>query len=169
MREELVVKKVSLQTAYILWLPSFFGFAGLHRLYLGKTGTGILYLLTGGLAMIGTLYDLFAMPRLVRESRFDSLAFLDEDLGREWAVLVGGKPRDSIERVILRTAKVNKGITTPSEVALEGNYSIEEARMKLEELAGKGFAEMRIRESGTVVYAFPDFLSQSGEDPYLSH
>ncbi len=168
MREEIVVKKFSLQTAYILWLPSFFGFAGLHRLYLGKTGTGILYFFTGGLAMIGTIYDFFAMPRLVRESRFNSLEFFDEGLGREWASLIGGKPKDSIERVILRTAKMNQGITTPSEVALEGDYSIEEARMKLEELAGKGFAEMRIRESGTVVYAFPDFLSKSGEDPYLS-
>lgn len=162
------MKKYSLQTAYILWLPSFFGAAGLHRFYLGKTGTGVLYFFTGGLFMIGTIYDFFSMPRLVREARFDSMEYLDEGLGRDWVNLLGGKPKDSIERVILRTAKMNHGITTPSEVALEGDYSIEDARMKLEELAAKGFAEMRIRESGTVVYAFPDFLSKSSDDPYLS-
>ena len=162
------MKNVSLQTAYILWIPSLLGFAGLHRFYLGKTGTGVLYLLTGGLFWIGTIHDFFAMPRLVREARFDSLEYVDEGLGKEWSILLGGQPKDSIERVILRSAKMNHGLTTPSEVALEGDYSIEQVRLKLEELAGKGFAEMRIRESGTVVYAFPDFLSKSSEDPYLS-
>lgn len=162
------MKTFSLQTAYILWVPSLFGFAGLHRFYLGKIGTGVLYFITGGLFGIGTIYDLFSMPRIVRDARLSRLPYSDEALSGEWTVLLGGKPKDSIERVILRTAKLNHGITTPSDVALEGDFSIEQARTKLEELAAKGFAEMRIRESGTVVYAFPDFLSKTGEDPYLS-
>ena len=32
--------------SYALWCASFLGFAGLHRIYLGKYATGILWLLT---------------------------------------------------------------------------------------------------------------------------
>lgn len=33
------------------------GYLGIHRFYVGKVGTGILYLLTGGLAGIGIIVD----------------------------------------------------------------------------------------------------------------
>ncbi len=39
-------------------LCAFFGALGVHRFYLGKAGTGIIYLLTGGLLLIGALVDL---------------------------------------------------------------------------------------------------------------
>ncbi|SDX91890.1 NINE protein [Thermoactinomyces sp. DSM 45892] len=50
--------------AYIL-LIFLGGFLGLHRFYLGKVATGILYLLTGGLLGIGWIYDLFTLGRQV--------------------------------------------------------------------------------------------------------
>lgn len=47
--------------AYLLWLVGIFGILGLHRFYLGKIGTGILWFFTGGLLGFGALIDLFTI------------------------------------------------------------------------------------------------------------
>jgi len=46
-------------TAYLLWF--FLGVVGGHKFYLGKTGTGILYLFTLGIFGIGVFIDLFTL------------------------------------------------------------------------------------------------------------
>lgn len=50
---------------YLLWI---FGFTGAHRFYFGKPKTGILWLLTGGLFLIGWVVDLFLIPGMDREA-----------------------------------------------------------------------------------------------------
>jgi len=46
----------------IAWLLlTFLGIFGAHRMYQGKWLTGILYLLTGGLFLVGVLYDFWTM------------------------------------------------------------------------------------------------------------
>jgi TM2 domain-containing membrane protein YozV len=46
----------------VAWiLLTFLGLFGIHRLYMGKWFTGILYLLTLGLAGIGYLYDYWTL------------------------------------------------------------------------------------------------------------
>lgn len=47
--------------AYLLWLVSFFGWLGLHRFYIKKYGTGLIWIFTGGLLGFGALYDLFSL------------------------------------------------------------------------------------------------------------
>ena len=44
------------KTAFLLCL--FLGWAGCHRFYVGKRGSGRLYLWTGGLLLLGVLVDL---------------------------------------------------------------------------------------------------------------
>jgi TM2 domain-containing membrane protein YozV len=46
----------------VAWvLLTFLGCFGIHRFYLGKWPTGLLYLLTGGLLMIGVAYDFWTL------------------------------------------------------------------------------------------------------------
>jgi TM2 domain-containing membrane protein YozV len=42
-------------------LLTFLGLLGIHRMYLGKWLTGIIYLVTGGVVGLGYLYDLWTL------------------------------------------------------------------------------------------------------------
>jgi TM2 domain-containing membrane protein YozV len=46
----------------VAWiLLTFLGLFGIHRMYMGKWGTGILWLITGGLLGLGYLYDFWTL------------------------------------------------------------------------------------------------------------
>lgn len=158
--------------AYLLWFISGFGALGFHRFYMGKFGTGLLYLFTGGLFGVGCVYDLLTIPIQVREANLRigwRNALLDRPI-RE----VGGysarnresERRETLERVILRTAKKNSGVTTPTEVALEGDCTLDAAKTALDKLVEKGYAELRVNKNGGLVYFFADF-SANGTHPDL--
>ncbi|TVR03949.1 MAG: NINE protein [Spirochaetaceae bacterium] len=155
----------SVRMAYLFWVPSLFGVAGLQRLYLGKFGTGILYLMTGGLLGIGTIYDALTLPAQVREARLrvgyrDAIGPIHVSVTREPDdARPRSKPR-SVEQTILHSAKANGGVITPSEVAIEAGISLDEAKRVLEKLADKGFAEIRVKKSGLIVYVIPDLADE---------
>lgn len=50
-------------TSYtVAWvLLAFFGILGLHRFYMGKWISGLIWLLTGGLFLVGYLYDYWTL------------------------------------------------------------------------------------------------------------
>lgn len=47
--------------ALILCLIGFLGFAGLHRMYVGKVGSGVIHFLTYGICVVGTIIDLISI------------------------------------------------------------------------------------------------------------
>jgi len=55
-------------TASWLWLLGLLGLCGLHRIYLNKKVTGVLWLLTFGLYGLGQVYDMFVLKGMVSES-----------------------------------------------------------------------------------------------------
>ena len=68
------------QTLLLTAVIGFFGAAGIHRFLIGQIGMGILYLLTGGLCVVGTVVDLI---------NYKNLAFeYNQEIAREVASLV---------------------------------------------------------------------------------
>jgi hypothetical protein len=139
---------------------------------------------TGGLGMIGSIYDFITLPGQVQEANIRSAIYgnmyrnrpKDHQFGgvgsgrrnpetESWRYVDDGEIRvvhekESIEKTILRLAKQNKGVLTAHEVALGSNISLDDAKKALDTLVNKGFAELRVRKSGTLVYVLPEFRDQ---------
>jgi len=162
----------SVGLAYLLWLFSGFGALGFHRFYLGKIPSGVLWMFTGGLLGIGSLFDFFTLPGQVRQANIEK-AIMDGSFRPNNNQLPNpnnGHTRlisqsNSTEHYILKIAKENKGILTASELALAAKISVEEAKKALETMVSRGYAELRVRQSGTLVYAIPDLMNT--DDPLV--
>jgi TM2 domain-containing membrane protein YozV len=90
----------SLKTAYFLQAFTLIGFAGLHRLYMGKVGTGILWFCTWGLFGVGSVYDAVTMARQLRDKdEEDTGMLLDE---RDYWARLSDDVRDSHLRERIR-------------------------------------------------------------------
>jgi hypothetical protein len=154
--------------AYLLWLCSGCGALGFHRFYLGKIGTGVLWMFSGGMCGIGCIYDAVTLTRQVQEAnvRYEVEARVRGELGYGAAAYATRtKARiETSEKTVLRVARDNGGFVTPGEAALEGDMSVDEARKVLEKMATRGNAEMRVRSSGVVVYFFPEFAKDGRDD-----
>lgn len=158
--------RYNVAVAYALWLISGCGALGFHRFYLGKAGTGVIWILTGGCFGIGAIYDLFTLPRQVQEAnvRYEVESRVRGELGYGAPASSAQAKVEDPEKTILRVAKKNGGFVTPGEVALEGDLSVDEARKRLEKMTAAGLAEMRVRQSGVVVYFFSDFARDGNDD-----
>lgn len=158
----------SVGTAYILWALGIFGICGVHRLYLGKTGTGVLWLFTFGLLGIGQLIDLFLIPGMVENHNF------------KLAVLQGSRPSPSpasskttsappqplkgqaLMREILRLAQQRQGILTLAEIAIDLPADFDEIEKALQELSRRSMAFPENNPvTGAVEYHFPHLLHRS--------
>jgi hypothetical protein len=163
--------KKELWLSYLLALAAFFGPAGLHRFYLGRPLSGIIYFLTWGFLGIGTIYDLIHLPEMVTQEN----AKLLPPHRRQLYLESGGKRRDREARkmlkeykkagkrklsederdqLILQLAKSNEGGVTVAMVALEVDLSMRKAKKVLERLRKGGFCELDVSEDGAELYRF---------------
>ena len=149
-------------TAYLLWALCLFGVSGIHRFYLGRIGTGILYLCTWGLFGIGNIIDLFTIPGMVDAETGQRLPGpVPSRIAPTPAATAAAAP---IETVILRAARAHGGVVTPTQVAVGGEYGLDESKACLDDLVTRGHAELRVRKSGGMVYVFPDLLTPEADE-----
>lgn len=78
LRQEVESRKKSTAATWLLWV--FLGFAGAHRFYLGRIGTGVAMLLTIGGLLIWALVDAFLIPGMLRDNERKVQAEILEEL-----------------------------------------------------------------------------------------
>ena len=148
---------------YALWCLFLLGLAGVHRIYLGKYGTGILWMLTFGLFGIGQFIDLFRMKQLVRDANVRD-GFLPHP---RWTLPLPGpsssppalskEPDGSPMQRLLRAAMDHGGTLTVTQGVAATGLSFSEVERLLREMVAEGYVDVdNAPESGVVIYRFPE-------------
>jgi len=75
--------------------------------------------------------------------------------------VVQNAKKESPERAILRIAKSSGGVISPGDLAIEADIPIEQAKRELDALVSKGFAELKVRQTGTLTYVIPEFRDKN--------
>ena len=148
---------------YGLWCASFLGLAGLHRTYLGKYGTGIVWLLTFGLGGIGQFVDLFTMKKLVRDANIRE-GYLPHPrwagelnrLARPPGALPAA-PEKPLKHQLLDAAIERGGELSVTEGVAATGASFDAVENTLNELLETGYVDIDNRPgSGVIVYRFTE-------------
>lgn len=127
----------SVGMAYLLWVPSIVGVAGIHRFYTGHRITGLLWLFTFGLCGVGSLVDLLLIPQQVRS------------FNRRLARISGQPPPMALAR--------RRGVRgfTVNDAVLELGHSPEKIRLELEHLMQEDCLHVTNDVEGRIIYREP--------------
>lgn len=149
--------------AFLLWLSCLFGVCGIHRFYLGRPGTGLLYLLTFGLFGFGQLVDLFLLPGMVAEENTKQAALqaLAEKRGLHGNQPVAALPPavvDSPEQLrvkLVQAAAGYGGKLSVTQGVMATGKTFAEVEHALDEMVKSGYVDVTNDENtGVVVYNF---------------
>ena len=142
--------------SYLLWLICLVGFSGIHRLYNGKIGTGLLWLFTWGLFGFGQFIDLLLIPGMAEERTRKiyggTVATFDTP-----ALVTPPPPKESLQKRLLKLAQAHGGRLSVTRAVLETDESFEAVEQQLKQMVKSGYADVtNDPQSGVVVYEFPE-------------
>jgi TM2 domain-containing membrane protein YozV len=146
-----------------MWFAWIFGFGGIHRIYLGKPITGIIYLLTWGLFGVGQVYDLLTMGRLVDEANAKQLggiaprALLNPPQTWQAPQAPVGDPTELARLKLLNAAKEHGNQLSVTQGVMATGKTFEEVEAMLDKMAKSGYVGIdNDANTGAVVYTFGD-------------
>lgn len=149
--------------AYLLWCTCFIGMCGLHRIYLGRYGTGFLYLFTFGLFGIGQAIDLFQIGRMVED---ENNRLLIRQMGGAEALAAGAGPRalpakrtprttEELQVSLAQAADQHGGRLTVAQAVAATGRSFKDVDRELNRMVVEGYIEVgNDEETGVLVYTF---------------
>ena len=139
---------VNIAIAYLLWGLGFFGLCGLHRFYLGKPVSGLIWLFTFGGFFVSQIVDAFLIPKLVREKQMSLEAKAETDTQPEQKLV------QPIQK-LLKAAKDNGNVLSLGQAIIATGLPTDEVEELLTEALRKDLAKIdNERESGAVRYYF---------------
>lgn len=149
-------------TAYILWAGCVLGLNGLHRLYNGKIGTGLLWLCTGGLLGIGQFIDLLLIPSMVEDHNLKIRAKLGVSssgvpLAPTSAVTmtVPERTRQDLMISLVKAAYHKGGRLSVTQGVMATGSGFMEVEATLNEMVKTGYVSItNDNETGIVIYQF---------------
>lgn len=164
------ISEVNVGIAYLLWGLGLFGCCGIHRLYLGKTGSGILYLFTFGLFGLGQFIDLFFIPSMTQERKYylqgkleaNNLMYsinINEELSRQKTTSssLSQNKKKELEPMLklLKAAAVNNNVLSIGQAIISLELPPEEVEKLLQKAVKQDLAHIdNDPETGAVRYHF---------------
>jgi hypothetical protein len=156
--------------AYALWAMSFFMISGFHRLYLGKTGTGLLWLFTFGFCWIGNIIDLFLIPGMVEDSNFRyrvKLGFSStgslspspqpSQFPARTPTPVGKLKPEQLRLELVRAAARTNGRLSVTQAVLATGADFKVVEDALQSMLKSGYISIdNDPDTGVIVYTFPE-------------
>ncbi|MGV2828215.1 NINE protein [Myxosarcina sp. GI1(2024)] len=162
-------QKLNIGTAYILWIFGCFGICGIHRFYLGKIVSGLLYLFTFGLFGFGQFIDLFLIPgmtaernrHLLHHAAIDELTNLvnTQKAMLEQHVVATTDQQAQSETdpmlILLKAAEAHNNVLSIGQAIIATELSVETVEKLLQRALKEGLAYIdNDRDTGAVRYYF---------------
>ena len=154
--------RYSTTTAALLWLGWLFGFAGLHRIYLGKPVSGIIWFLTWGLFGFGQVIDLIRLRGMVEEKNLELEGRRARAMGmgmQQHALQPARDPVEEMRLQLMKAAAAHGGRLSVTEGVMATGKDFSAVEAALDTMARSGYVEIDNHpDSGVVVYVFPELL-----------